>query len=107
MGIERREWKSGRKVLKHARKIPDEEVAHFLHGMPLSELFLDNQFGVLTIHSWHPQNGEMELTIDDGALALAVKFYLERKGVPVITSRNEFKDLARRNGWTNFPHESD
>jgi hypothetical protein len=107
MGIKRREGKVGKKMLKQAMKISDEDIARFLDGMSLPELFLDNQFGILTIHSWHPQNGEMELTIDDDALAHAVILYLERHGVPVITNRVELKDLARRNAWTNFPHESD
>ena len=75
MGIERRKGKNGKKVLKQARKISDEEIVRFLDGMQLSELFFDNQHGILSIHSWHPQNGEMELTIDDDALALAVGFY--------------------------------
>lgn len=107
MGIKRREGKAGKQVLKRAMKIPDAEVARFLDGMSQSELFFDNQFGFMSIHCWDPQNGEMELTIDDEALALAVGFYLERHGIPVITNSEELRDLARRNGWTGFPYRSD
>ena len=110
MGIKRREGKSGKKVLKQARKIYDEVVVSFLESMEgtaLSDLFFDNRDGIVGIHCWHPQNGEMELTIDDDAFALALKFYLERSGVPVITNRDELEDLARRNAWRNFRYESE
>src|ERR1051326_3740731 len=101
------EWgmgKARKRVLKQARKIPDEDIAQFLtsHDTPLSDFYLQEHYGYTAICLWHPQNGSMERHLEDGAMGLAVIHYLERQGVPYIANRDELEQLAQRNNWSNF-----
>jgi hypothetical protein len=101
------EWgmgKARKRVLKQARKVPDEDIVQFLTslGTPLSDFYLQERYGYTAICLWHPQNGSMETLIEDDAMGLAVIQYLERQGVPHITNRADLEQLACRNNWINF-----
>jgi hypothetical protein len=104
MTIERGMGKARKRVLKQARKVPDEDIVEFLIslGTPLSDFYLQQRYGYTAICLWHPQNGSMETLIEDDAMGLAVIQYLERQGVPRIASRAELEQLARGNNWLNF-----
>lgn len=100
------EWgmgKARKRVLKQARKIPEAEIVNFLTstGTPLSNYYLSDQHGYTFICLWHPQNGSMEMLIEDGTIEVAVIQYLKRQGVPLISTRDEWEQLARRNNWCN------
>jgi hypothetical protein len=98
--------KARKRVLKQARKIPENEIVQFLthDGTCLSDYYLENRHGYTAICLWHPQNGSMEMLVEDGAMGLAAIEYLERQGVPRIASRDELEQLARRNNGANFTY---
>jgi hypothetical protein len=98
--------KARKRVLKQTRSISDEEIIQFLShdGTPLSAFYLEERYGYTAICMWHPQNGSMEMHIDDGAMGLAAIQFLGRQGIPYIASRAELEQLARLNNWTNFKY---
>lgn len=105
----RRGYPRNKRVLKHAREIPHEEIIQLLtgDGSSLSDFFLQTRHGYSSICLWHPQNGSMEMQIEDEALALAAIQYLERQGFPYISNQDELEQLARRNNWSNFKFKQD